>query len=472
MAGLTDPAGPVPESVFTWAAPPLKFGRGAVREIGSDVVATGARSCLVVTDPGVAATGVPDQVREQISRAGLTVAVFDQVGVEPTDRSVQEAISVARERTWDSYVAVGGGSAIDTAKAVNLMTTQPGRLLDYVTPPLGAGRAPTGALRPLIAVPTTAGTGSESTTICVIDLLDRRVKAGISHPKLRPSLAVIDPDTTLTMPPEVTAASGMDVICHALESYTALPFDAKPAPSDPRARPAFCGSKPISDAWCELALSLAGRYLRRAVADGRDTEARWQMMLAATYAGAGFGNAGTHLPHANAYPVAGAVRQPYVTAGYPPMPMVPHGQAVSITAPAVFRWTYPADPQRHTRAAELLTDRSGGDGPDALADALTELIKYIGMPIGLGSLGYTEDDLDTLVEGTLKQTRQLAVVPRPVTPRRAARHLSQLDLIRLDGQAPAARPAHTTRSPGTCPGTVPAWTAHRGGTGLPAHGCT
>lgn len=412
MTGSSEPAR---ESVFTWAAPPLKFGPGAIREIGSDVAATGAARCLVVTDPGVAASGVPEQVRDQVSKSGLTVAVFDRVGVEPTDRSVAEAVAFARERTWDCYVAVGGGSAIDTAKAVNLMTTHPGQLLDYVTPPLGAGRAPTGVLRPLIAVPTTAGTGSESTTICVIDLLDRRVKAGISHPKLRPSLAVIDPDTTLTLPPEVTATSGMDVVCHALESYTALRFDAKPAPADPRTRPAFCGSNPISDAWCELALSLAGRYLRRAVADGQDRQARFQMMLAATYAGAGFGNAGTHLPHANAYPVAGAVSEPYAAVGYPPMPMVPHGQAVSVTAPAAFRWTYPADPERHGRAAELLTGQHRAAGPDALADALTQLMADVGMPMGLRRFGYTAADLDTLVAGTLQQTRQLAVVPRPVT---------------------------------------------------------
>lgn len=401
------------ESVFTWAAPPLKFGVGALDEIGAEVAALGARTCLVITDAGVRATGFPDRVLDHLVAAGVKADIYDEVAVEPTDRSIAEAVAFARERAWDCFVAVGGGSAMDTAKAVNLLTTHPGELLDFVTPPIGAGKAPWLPVKPLIAVPTTAGTGSESTTICVVDLLDLHLKAGISHPKLRPALAVVDPRTTVSLPTQVTAASGMDVLSHALESYTSINYDAKPAPADPMRRPAFCGSNPISDVWCEMALSLVGKHLRRAVLSGRDLNARTKMALASTYAGTGFGNAGTHLPHANAYPVAGAVRE-YRAAGYPEMPMVPHGQAVSATAVAVFRWTYPADPDRHLRAAELLSGRTftRTDGAEALPAVLAELMTDIGMPAGLRSFGYTEADLDTLVDGTLKQTRQLAVVPR------------------------------------------------------------
>ncbi|HAQ59249.1 MAG TPA: alcohol dehydrogenase [Microbacterium sp.] len=404
------------ESVFTWGAPPLKFGVGALAEVGLEVAATGAASCLVITDPGVRAAGIPDQVKDHIVAAGVKAEIFDGVAVEPTDESIESAIDFARQADWDCFVAVGGGSAMDTAKAVNLLTTHPGELLDYVTPPIGGGSAPTGPLKPMIAIPTTAGTGSESTTICVIDFLGLHLKAGISHARLRPSLAIIDPLTTVSLPPAVTAASGMDVLSHALESYTSVRFDAKPAPEDPMRRPAFCGSNPISDVWCEMALSLVGKYLRRAVMNGRDLEARHQMMLASTYAGTGFGNAGTHLPHANAYPVAGAVKS-YQAEDYPPMPMVPHGQAVSSTAAAVFRWTYPADPGRHLRAAELLGGQTftTTDGADALAHVLSELMSDIGMPSGLRSFGYEASDIDTLVDGTMKQTRQLAVVPRPVT---------------------------------------------------------
>ncbi|NHN56697.1 iron-containing alcohol dehydrogenase [Calidifontibacter sp. DB0510] len=405
------------ETVFTWAAPPLKFGVGALEEVGLEAGARGARSVLVLTDPGVAETGVPARVVASLEAAGIAVTLFDRVGVEPTDASIEEAVEFARAGEYDAYVAVGGGSAIDTAKAVNLLVTQGGDLLDYVTPPIGRGQLPTSALKPLIAIPTTAGTGSESTTICVIDLLQQHLKAGVSHAALRPVLAIVDPTTTLTMPPEVTAASGMDVLSHALESYTSVPFDSKPAPDDPMKRPAFCGSNPISDVWCETALRLVGANLRRAVMNGRDMTARTAMTLASTSAGTGFGNAGTHLPHANAYPIAGAVKD-YQASGYPQMPMVPHGQAVSVTAPHVFRWTYPGDPQRHLRAAELLSGQTfdARDGADALAGVLADLMRDIGIPSKLADFGYAESDIDTLVTGTMKQTRQLAVVPRPVTP--------------------------------------------------------
>lgn len=405
----------VTESVFTWAAPPLKFGEGALDEIGGDARTLGMTRCLVLTDPRVARTGIPDRVCAHVRAAGVSCEVYDEVVVEPTDVSIGSAVSWARHGGWDGFIAVGGGSVIDTAKAVNLLTTQPGELTDYIVPPLGAGRTPAAPLSPLIAVPTTAGTGSESTTICVVDLLSLHLKAGISHAALRPSLAVVDPLVTYSLPPEVTASSGMDVLCHAVESYTAKPFDARPKAADPTARPAFCGGNPISDHWCEKAIELVAAGLRRAVADGDDREARYTMALASTYAGTGFGNAGTHLPHANAYPIAGAVRD-YQAGGYPEMPMVPHGQAVSATAPAVFRWTYDADPVRHQRVASLLTGTvvTAADGPGVVAEAMDALCRDIGMPKGLRAFGYDESDVPVLVDGTLKQTRQMSVVPRDV----------------------------------------------------------
>ncbi|MBZ4018801.1 iron-containing alcohol dehydrogenase, partial [Streptomyces purpurogeneiscleroticus] len=208
------------ETVFTWAAPPLKFGLGALAETGQDLRALGVTNALVITDPGVAASEVPDRVAHAIKAAGLGCDIFDGVAVEPTDASIEEAVAFARSGDWDGYIAVGGGSAMDTAKAVNLLTTQPGTLMDYIAPPIGGGKVPELPVKPLIAVPTTAGTGSEATTICVVDLLDLRLKAGISHPRLRPAMAVVDPLTTLSVPPAVTAASGMDVLTHAAESYT------------------------------------------------------------------------------------------------------------------------------------------------------------------------------------------------------------------------------------------------------------
>jgi alcohol dehydrogenase class IV len=406
-----------PESVFTYGAPALKFGPGASDEIGHDLQQYGARRILVLTDPGVAATGHPQRIADQVSALGTEAVVFDRVHVEPTDASIEEAVAFGRENgPWDAFVAVGGGSAIDTAKAVNLLTTNPGELMDYVNPPVGGGRAPVHPLAPLVAVPTTTGTGSESTTICVLDVLAQKVKTGISHPRLRPTLAVVDPRLTMTQPAGVTAAAGMDILCHALESWTARPYTSYERKAADERVP-YCGANPIADMWAERSLGLLSQAFRRAVHHGDDEQAREQMALAATFAGMGFGNAGVHLPHANAYPVAGQVRD-FRPDGYPDdHPMVPHGMAVALTAPAAFRFTYAADPDRHIRAAVLFAP----DAPppehlrDALPDALVALMRDIGMPNGLGAVGYTEDDVPALVEGTMKQQRLLATAPRDVT---------------------------------------------------------
>lgn len=425
------------ESVFTYAAPGLKFGSGASAEIGHDLrqlVHTDQTDrsdqpgqsgrptrprVLLVTDPGVAATGHPDRIARQITRRGFETVVFDQARVEPTDESLIAAVDFARDAgPWHAVVAVGGGSAIDTAKAVNLLVTNEGELLDYVNAPVGAGRAPAVPLLPMVAVPTTTGTGSESTTICVLDVLDLAVKTGISHARLRPTLAVVDPDLTLTQPPMVTAACGMDILCHALESYTArwfADFEAK----TPEQRVPYCGANPIADLWAEKALSLLGSAFRAAVRDGSDREARHDMALAATFAGLGFGNAGVHIPHACAYPIAGRVRD-YRPEGYPDgEPIVPHGLAVSLTAPAAFALTFEASPQRHLRAAALLGGGAASDeaasGPDALPALLRGLMRDVGIPNGLAEVGYADGDVDDLVEGALQQQRLLATAPREVT---------------------------------------------------------
>ena len=404
------------ETIFTWGAPPITFGAGAVDELWFQLQRFGDMArVMIVTDPGVAATGIPDRIRTQLADHGIDARVFDRVHVEPTDASMQEAIDAASGTDWDAFVAVGGGSSMDTAKAMNLITSYPGDLMDYVNAPIGGGRTPPGPLAPLVAVPTTAGTGSEATSVCVLDILSMKVKTGISHWRLQPSLAVIDPLTTLSLPPMVTASCGMDVVCHALESYTARPFHAYPHKA-PEQRVTYCGSNPIADVWCRRALELAGSALRRAVLNGDHLAARTDMMQAATFAGLGFGNAGVHLPHACAYPIAGQVRS-YSPPGYPDGPLVPHGMAVCMTAPASFRFTYPTDPDRHVEAARLLAPDHGSPADDAremLPAALADLMRDIGMPNGLGALGYDEHDVDELVEGAMKQERLLVIAPRDV----------------------------------------------------------
>jgi hydroxyacid-oxoacid transhydrogenase len=406
-----------PESVFTYGAPQLKFGSGAADEIGFDLAQSGARRVLVVTDPGLAATGIPQRIAERMRPFGVEAVIFDGAHVEPTDESLQLAVDWARDRgPWDAIVAVGGGSSIDTAKAVNLLTTNPGELMDYVNKPVGGGRNPVNPLHPLVAVPTTTGTGSESTTICVLDVLAQKVKAGISHARLRPTLAVVDPSLTLTQPAGVTAASGMDILCHALESYTARPYTTFEH-KRPEERVPYCGANPIADMWSERALGLLSESFRTAVRDGSDEVARGKMAMAATFAGLGFGNAGVHIPHANAYPIAGRVRN-FHPADYPAdHPMVPHGMSVALTAPEAFRFTFDADPERHLRAARLLDPRAEptGEPAELLPSVLISLMRDIGIPDGIGAVGYGEGDVPDLVEGTMKQQRLLATAPKNVT---------------------------------------------------------
>jgi alcohol dehydrogenase class IV len=413
MKGVTLPT----ETVFVMEMSPIKFGLGAMEEIGFDAARLGLAKALIFTDRNLAAEGLPDRVRALLEEQGVKAEVYDGVEVEPTDRSMEEAAEYARTKEFDGLIAVGGGSTIDTCKAANLLTCHPAPLLDYLNKPVGKGIPVPGPLKPLIAVPTTAGTGSETTPVAVTHVLDQNVKAGVSHRLLRPTLGVVDPLNTLTAPPEVTAAAGADILTHAIESYTTRPYNAR-AKHHPPDRPAYIGANPASDIWCEKAMEHVARYLRRAVLNGLDLEARVNLALAANYAGIGFGNAGVHIPHALAYPIAGLVRD-YVPSGYRTRhAMVPHGMAVILTAPAAFRFTYATAPDRHLRAAALMGASVDGLGDrerrEALPAALIALMRDTGIPNGLTAVGYGERDIAALVEGTLKQPRLLSGAPRPV----------------------------------------------------------
>jgi alcohol dehydrogenase class IV len=405
------------ETVFTMEMTPIKFGPGATDEVTYDLKRMGVRNALIVTDKGLMQVGIPERVRNLLRESGISADIFDDVHVEPTDQSFEAIANYVQGRDYDGFVAIGGGSSIDSAKAANLFTTYPAPVMDYINKPIGKGLPVPGPLKPLIAIPTTAGTGSETTAVAVLDVLSLKVKTGISHRYLRPSLAIIDPLNTVTLPPMATAYPGFDVLTHALESYTSRPYDARPR-HKPDERPVYVGSNPVSDLWCEKALEYTGRYLRRAVLNGMDVEARTYMALAATYAGIGFGNAGVHVPHAIAYPIAGQVKN-YMPADYPhEEPMIPHGLSVVITAPATFRWTYPVNPERHLRAAQLLggdvSGLSAAEMPEALPRTLLSLMRDTGVANGVSALGYNESDVPTLVDGTLKQQRLLVNCPRPV----------------------------------------------------------
>src|SRR5690349_7290843 len=413
MRGVTLPT----ETVFVMEMAPIKFGLGATDEIGYDARRMGLGRVLIVTDRHIAELGLPERIRGLLGEEGIKAEIYDGVEVEPTDRSMEEAAAVTRGKDVDGYIAVGGGSSIDTCKAVNLLATHPAPLLDYINKPVGKGVPVPGPLRPLIAVPTTAGTGSETTPVAVTHVVDQNVKAGVSHRLLRPALGVVDPLNTLTVPPEVTAAAGADILTHAIESYTTRPYNAR-AKHHPPDRPAYIGANPASDIWCEKAIEYVGRYLRRAVLSPLDLDARVNLALAANYAGVGFGNAGVHIPHALAYPIAGRVRD-YVPSGYRTThALVPHGVSVVVTAPATFRFTYATSPERHLRAAELMGLSTSGlsdrDARGALPTALLALMRDVGIPNGISGLGYSEGDIPALIEGTLKQPRLLSGAPRAV----------------------------------------------------------
>ncbi len=406
---------------FEMAVSSVRFGVGVTREVGMDLKELGARLVMVLTDPVVAKLPPVRTAIDSLERSGVAYALYDRVRIEPSDESFLEAIASAKERSFDAFVAVGGGSTIDTAKAVNLYTTYPpADFLDYVNPPIGKGLPVPGPLKPLMAIPTTAGTGSETTGVAIFDLKRMHAKTGIANRRLKPTLGYLDPDNTRTMPPQVAASTGLDILSHAVESLTAMAFTDRPLPDRPALRPAYQGSNPISDIWSMQALRMVAQYLVRAVDDPSDDEARANMLLASSYAGVGFGNAGVHLPHGMSYPVSGHVKS-YRAPGYlTDHPLVPHGISVILNAPAVFRFTAPANPARHLQAAGALgADVSRAQAADAgqiLADRITWFMQRLSTPNSLRAIGYSSSDIPALVEGTLPQHRVTKLSPRLAGP--------------------------------------------------------
>jgi hydroxyacid-oxoacid transhydrogenase len=407
------------DGAFTVDSSRITFGRGCLAELGERAAALGIRRAALFSDPAVAELAVFATARDSLVAAGIDVVTYTDVHVEPTDASFAEAARFAQEVNPDGYVSLGGGSVIDTCKAANLYATYPADFLTYVNAPIGEGKPVPGPLTPHIACPTTAGTGSEVTGIAIFDLLSLTVKTGIASPALRPTEALVDPDSTASLPSGVVAASGLDVLSHALESYTARPYVHRPAPPRPSLRPMSQGANPWSDLGCSEALRVLGRNLESAVRDSSDSEAREQMMWAATLAGIAFGNAGVHAPHGMAYAVAGLVRD-FHPSGYPSdEPLVPHGMSVIVNAPAVFRFTAPASPQRHTEAARLLGADTRDAGPDdageVLATEIIRIMRAVGMPNGLSGVGYTDRDIAALTEGAYPQQRLLQNAPREMS---------------------------------------------------------
>ena len=407
------------DHAFSVGMPTFTFGAGCLAETGENAKDLGLKRVALFTDRTLAASEHVAAARAALAAAQIDAVVYDEVTIEPTTASFQDAARFASEGRFDGYVSVGGGSVMDTCKAANLYATHPAEFMTYVNAPIGGGQRVPGALRPHIACPTTSGTGSEVTGIAIFNLTDLNAKTGIISRRLVPTLALVDPNVTATLPPNVVASSGFDCMSHALESLTARAWPRRVNPARGAARPVSQGANPFSDALASDALRAVGKFLVRAVTNAGDIEARTEMMYAAMQAGIAFNAAGCHLPHGLSYAVSGLAHDFHV-AGYPAgKTLVPHGIAVVLNNPSVWRYTAASCPQRHLHGATCLGAKAADAGPDdageALAGRVIELMRAAGMPNGLAALGFGAADLDALATGAQPQYRVIRNAPRDVS---------------------------------------------------------
>ncbi|KAK9462031.1 alcohol dehydrogenase [Lipomyces oligophaga] len=411
-------APPVKEYAFELAASNIRYGNGVTREVGMDFKNLGVKRVAVFTDNNIIDLAPMKNTIEALDSQGINYDIYSNVRVEPKDNAVKDAIAWARHLSPEAYLAVGGGSVMDTCKIASLYDTySDADFLDFVNAPLGKGRPVDRKLKPLIAIPTTAGTGSETTGTAIFDLVAAKAKTGIAHRALKPLLGIVDPINTQSMPSQVKSSSGLDVLCHSLESWTAIPYyERVPRPTNPILRPAYQGANPISDVFSLEALKLTVKYLPRTVKDPDDHEAQEKMLLAATLAGVGFGNAGVHLCHGLSYPISG-MNKGYKHAGYKvDHAIIPHGVSVAVTAPQVFRFTGPTNPDRHLAAAQIfgadISNAKAESAGEILGEAIQQFLINLGdQPRGISDLGFSKDDIPALVEGAMPQNRVLMLAP-------------------------------------------------------------
>ncbi len=386
----------------TWtfhSAGQLVFGRHATKQLGDIVSRLGARRVMIVTDTVLAKAGLVEPVHVPLSEAGVVVEVFSGGEPEPSTRAADAAIAMGRDFRPDAVLGLGGGSNMDLAKITAVVLQHGGRPLDYV----GDDKIP-GPVLPVICLPTTAGTGSEVSAASVLTDIEQKIKVGVLSNYLRPRVAVVDPLLTLSCPPKVTADSGIDALTHAIEGYTAVDNAHFPLPLGERT--IYQGAHPFGDMFAEKAITLIGKYLRRAVAHGDDLDAREGMALAATLAGLSFSNVGVAAVHALEYPVGGATH-------------CSHGAGNGLLLPFVMRYNLPARRHKFAVIARLLgADVEGKSEADAAETAITaveQLRQDIGIPLRLRDIGITESQLRPFAEKAFAIKRILRVNPRPVT---------------------------------------------------------
>lgn len=382
----------------------VKFGPGSVAELPDEILNYDGESALIITDEGVEAAGIVDQILEKFPEE-LEPNLFTGVEPDPSIEVFENAVAKANDVNPDIIVGLGGGSSLDVAKTTGVIQKHGGEVMDYVAPPTGNGKPVPGPTVPVIAIPTTAGTGSETSPVSVISLPDKKLKVGISSRHQYPDLALVDPALTVSLPPGPTASSGMDALSHAIEAYTTRRFDAKESAESPAERPDYNGRNLLTDQLARKAIDLIGDNLRRAVNNGEDLEARTNMSLASFLAGVAFTNAGLGATHAMAYPVAGEHH-------------TPHGVTIATLLPAVMRFNASTAFDRYSEIATLMGEETTGLSRDEAshkaADAVSKLSSDVGIPTSLEELGVTEDELSGFAEETMEIQRLLVGNPRSV----------------------------------------------------------
>lgn len=401
---------------FTVAMPRLTFGRGCLSELGARVSARGLKRIALITDPILKDGELHRGVASDLTAHSIDHELFSDIIIEPTDACAEDCAAFLKAGNFDGVVSLGGGSVIDTAKAALVVLAQGGPLQRFFAPPMGEGIEITGPVLPHIACPTTSGTGSECTSVSVIRLREFNTKFVIGSPHLLPVDAIVDPACLDDRPEMAMASAGFDLLCHALECYTAVPYSRHKVINDTPARQLIQGANPWSEMVAVKALQIADEFLVRGVTDKSDKTARDQLMWGASLAGIAFGNSGTHLPHALSYGITHLMSDISTKDYEVEAPFIPHGVSVALTAPVSFRYTAEASGDRHFEAAQFLgcdlSGASSSDSGEALYTRITGLMKDTGMPNGLSSVGFSADQVSALAESSARQKRAITNAPR------------------------------------------------------------
>jgi alcohol dehydrogenase class IV len=361
-----------------WPVPQVKIGENSISEIPAALDSLGAAKVVVVTDPGIIKVGIYEKVEKVLKDAGKEVVLFDDVKPDPSMQLVDSIAEKARNSGAQAIIGLGGGSSIDSAKVAAALVGNNGSIKDY----LGVGLLPKPGL-PILAVPTTAGTGSEVTYLSILSDLENETKKGFGSPFIIPSFAFLDPLLTVGLPPHITAATGMDALCHCVEAYTSA------------------NANDYSDAMAVKAIELIGANIRTAFSNGADLKARENMLLGSLLAGIAFANAGVTAVHAFSYPLGGMFH-------------VPHGLANSLMLPVIIKFNASAMKDRFGHVAELLTGKKGSDWQDCIAE-VERLSEDVKLPRNLKAVDIPEDAIKPMSISVMEQTRLLVNNPREVT---------------------------------------------------------